>query len=213
MESMPEPILGVKPKLSLADVDVKPYEPEKGLLNSSPISSNEVIVNWESPDDPENPLNWSSARKTFVIAVVSALAFDVSLVPTIFAPGVPLLLKEFHSESTTLASFSVSAYIIPFAISPLVFAPLSEIYGRNVVMNAANFAFLVFTIVCAISNNIALFLVFRVFQGGAACIPLVLGGGIIGDLVVPEKRGRALSGWQLGPLLVCITNLLRPLEM
>ncbi|KAJ3578666.1 hypothetical protein NPX13_g1898 [Xylaria arbuscula] len=201
MESIPEPVLGIKPKLSLANVDTKPCELEKGLLSSSPISSSEVIVDWEGPDDPANPLNWTSARKTFVIAVVSAVTFNVSLVPTIFAPGVPLLLKEFHSESTALASFAVSAYIIPFAISPLVVAPLSEIYGRNVVMNTANFAFLVFTIVCAISNSIALFLVFRVLQGGAACVPLVLGGGMIGDLVVPEKRGRALSGWQLGPLL------------
>ncbi|KAK5634254.1 hypothetical protein RRF57_009968 [Xylaria bambusicola] len=203
MESTLQPIQGMKPNLTLAGVDIQPYEPEKGLLDSSPISSSdEVIVDWEGPDDPANPLNWSSARKTFIITLVSAVTFNISLVPTIFAPGVPLLLKEFHSDSTALASFLVSAYVIPFAISPLVVAPLSELYGRNVVMNAANFAFLVFTIVCAISNSIPLFLIFRVLQGGAACVPLVLGGGMIGDLVVPEKRGRALSGWQLGPLLV-----------
>ncbi|KAI0503244.1 major facilitator superfamily domain-containing protein [Xylaria bambusicola] len=202
MESIPQPVQSTKPNLTLADVDIQPYEPEKGLLDSSPISSSdEVIVDWEGPDDPANPLNWSSTRKTFIITLVSAVTFNISLVPTIFAPGVPLLLREFHSDSTALASFLVSAYVIPFAISPLVVAPLSELYGRNVVMNTANFAFLVFTIVCAISNSIPLFLVFRVLQGGAACVPLVLGGGMIGDLVVAEKRGRALSGWQLGPLL------------
>ncbi|KAI0534773.1 major facilitator superfamily domain-containing protein [Xylaria digitata] len=198
---MAEPVLTSKPRLSQTEVVEQLYQPDKELLVDGPINSNEVIVDWEGPDDPANPLNWSSARKTFIIAIVSAVTFNISLVPTIFAPGVPLLLSEFHSESTSLASFVVSAYVVPFAISPLVVAPLSELYGRNVVMNTANFAFLVFTIVCAVSNGIALFLVFRVFQGLAGCVPLVLGGGMIGDLVPPEKRGRALSGWQLGPLL------------
>lgn len=175
---------------------------EKELLVDSVTNSNEVIVDWEGPDDPANPLNWTSARKTFIIVMVSAVTFNISLVPTIFAPGVPLLLKEFHSESSALASFVLSAYIVPFAIAPLLLAPLSELYGRNVVMNAANLGFLVFTIVCAVSNSIGLFIAFRVFQGLAGCVPLVLGGGMIGDLMPPEKRGRALSGWQLGPLLV-----------
>ncbi|KAI1428897.1 major facilitator superfamily domain-containing protein [Xylaria sp. FL1777] len=196
-----ESVQSTKPHLSQAEIEVQLYQPEKELLVDSPTISNEVIVDWEGPDDPANPLNWSSARKTFIIAVISAVTFNISLVPTIFAPGVPLLLSEFHSESTALASFVVSAYVVPFAISPLVVAPMSELYGRNVVMNTANFAFLVFTIVCAVSNGIALFLVFRILQGLAGCVPLVLGGGMIADLVPPEKRGRALSGWQLGPLL------------
>ncbi|KAI1275912.1 major facilitator superfamily domain-containing protein [Xylaria sp. FL0933] len=201
MVSIPEPTPGIKPRLSDADIEVQLCQLDKELLVDSPINTDEVIVDWEGPDDPANPLNWSSARKTWIIMVISAVTFNVSLVPTISAPGVPLLLSEFHSESTALASFVVSAYVVPFAISPLVVAPLSELYGRKVVMNTANFAFLVFTIVCAVSNGIGLFLVFRVFQGVAGCVPLVLGGGMIGDLVPPEKRGRALSGWQLGPLL------------
>ncbi|KAI1305438.1 major facilitator superfamily domain-containing protein [Xylaria venustula] len=202
MESISNPVLGPKdPDLPQAETEEKVYQPEKGFLVENPTSSNEVIVDWDGPDDPANPLNWSSARKIFIIMVVSAVTCDVSLVPTIFAPGVPLLLREFHAESTALAGFVVSAYIVPFAISPLVVAPLSELYGRRIVMNAANFAFLIFTIVCAVSNSIGLFLVFRIFQGLAGCVPLVLGGGMIGDLIPPEKRGRALSGWQLGPLL------------
>jgi MFS family permease len=191
-----------KSRDSHVDIESRPYQPEKGLLDS-PADADEVIVDWEGPDDPANPLNWSSSRKTFIIAIISAVTFNISLAPTIFAPGVPLLLHEFNSESSALASFAVSAYIVPFAIGPLVLAPLSELYGRNVVMYSSNVAFLVFTIVCAVSNSIGLFLVFRIFQGLAACAPLVLGGGMIGDIMPPEKRGRALSGWQLGPLLVC----------
>ncbi|KAI1826858.1 major facilitator superfamily domain-containing protein [Xylaria intraflava] len=188
-----------EPPLSHAGLQLA--QMEKGIIVDDSTGSDEVIVDWEGPGDPANPINWSSARKTFIIVVISAVTFNVSVVPTIFAPGVPLLLSEFHSESSSLASFAVSAYVLPFAISPFLAAPLSELYGRSVVMNVSNALFLIFTVICAVSNGIGLFLAFRVFQGLMGCVPLVLGGGMIGDLVVPEKRGRALSGWQLGPLL------------
>lgn len=208
MMAISEPVPAPKPPpiQPSTDAELSQSENEKGLLvtTSSPTPPNEVLVDWDSPSDPSNPLNWSSARKTFIIVIISAVTFNISLVPTIFAPGVPLLLREFGTNSTSLASFVVSAYVVPFAVAPLLVAPLSELYGRNPVMNAANLAFLVFTVVCAVSNSIGLFLAFRVLQGLAGCVPLVLGGGMIGDLVIPEKRGRALSGWQLGPLLVSL---------
>ncbi len=31
------------------------------------------IVNWDGPDDPENPLNWSSAKKFGAISMVSLI--------------------------------------------------------------------------------------------------------------------------------------------
>jgi hypothetical protein len=37
----------------------------------------EMIVGWEGPDDPENPMNWASSRKTFTIVMVSAVTFNM----------------------------------------------------------------------------------------------------------------------------------------
>lgn len=31
------------------------------------------VVDWDGPDDPENPMNWSSAKKTANLAIVSAM--------------------------------------------------------------------------------------------------------------------------------------------
>ena len=117
----------------------------------------------------------------------------------------PKLLAEFNSDNAALAGFVVSAYIVPFTFGPLVFAPLSELYGRNVVMHSSNIAFLISTFICGASQNMAMFIIFRLLQGLAGCVPLTLGGGTIADLMPPEKRGKALSGWQLGPLLVSLS--------
>lgn len=44
-----------------------------------------------------------------------------------FAPGVPDVMTEFHSQNEQLASFVVSVYILGYAFGPLLIAPLSEL--------------------------------------------------------------------------------------
>ena len=34
---------------------------------------NPNIVDWDGPDDPENPLNWASSKKLATIAIVSCV--------------------------------------------------------------------------------------------------------------------------------------------
>jgi MFS family permease len=111
-------------------------------------------------------------------------------------------MEEFHSSNEALASFVVSVYIIGFCVGPLVLSPLSELYGRSPVMHSSNIFFIIFSIACAVSTNLSMFIVFRLFMGLAGCPPLTLGGGTIADLMPPHKRGKALSIWTMGPLLV-----------
>ena len=59
-----------------------------------------------------------------------------------FAPGVPDLMEEFGSSSTLFGSLVVSVYVLGFAAGPMVFAPLSEMYGRTVVYHTCNVGFI-----------------------------------------------------------------------
>lgn len=124
------------------------------------------------------------------------------MVSTIIAPGVPLLMKEFLSDSDVIASFTVSIYLIGFSVGPLFLSPLSELYGCSPIMHVSNILFLVFSIVCANCVNLPMLEVFRLLLGFAGCPPLTLGGGTIADLQPPEKRVLALSAWTMGPLLL-----------
>ena len=111
-------------------------------------------------------------------------------------------MEHFHSTNSAESSLLISVYIIGLAIGPLLLSPLSELYGRNPVMQIMNFVFLAATILCAVSVSLPMLIVFRFVMGLASCIPLTLGGGYIADLMVPEKRGTALSLWTIGPVLV-----------
>lgn len=117
-----------------------------------------------------------------------------------FAPAVPDMMKEFRDDSSAMASLVVSVYVVGFALGPLVFAPLSEIYGRLYVYHVSNVLFLVFTAGCALSTQTGMFVAFRLLAGCVGATPMVLGGGSIADIIPPERRGTAMTLWGAGQL-------------
>ena len=54
-------------------------EINKGVLHTS--GEDGYIVDWDGPDDPQNPMNWTDTRKWTIIALVSALTFNVFVPP------------------------------------------------------------------------------------------------------------------------------------
>jgi len=123
------------------------------------------IVFWDSPKDPQNPMNWSSKKKWGTVLIVSCITFLTPLASSIFAPGVPEVMETFHSTDNMLEGFMVSVYVLGFAFGPLIFAPLSEMYGRLPLYHTCNCFFVVFTIAAGLSSNMTMFIVFRFFMG------------------------------------------------
>ncbi|KAI1848736.1 hypothetical protein JX266_005595 [Neoarthrinium moseri] len=166
-------------------------------------SEAEFIVWWDEPEDqdPSNPMNWSSTRKWINILTISVISFLVPLVSSMLAPGVEQLMQEFRTDSTLFATFVVSIFVLGFASGPLLLAPLSELYGRVLIYNITNMLFLVFTIMCALSQNQGMILAFRFLSGFVGVATITIGSGTIADLMPREKRGKAVSLWSVGPIL------------
>ncbi|KIV95065.1 hypothetical protein PV10_02764 [Exophiala mesophila] len=172
-------------------------EPEK----RPSVDSDPNIVDWDGPDDPEKAMNWSEGKKWTNIGVLSYLCFLTPLASSMVAPGVPLIMREFQSTDSTIASFIVSIYVLGYALGPLFLAPLSEVYGRAYVYYACNSQFVIWTMACALAPNMGTLLFFRVLSGIAGSCVITIGGGTIADLIVQEKRGGAMALFALGPLI------------
>ncbi|KAH7367026.1 polyamine transporter 3 [Plectosphaerella cucumerina] len=173
---------------------------EKGAA-SEPEGSDPNVVNWDGPDDPENPQNWPDKKKWMNIGLISGLTLVTPLGSSMFAPGIPSIMVEFKETSSIVATFVVSVYILGFAFGPLIVAPLSETYGRRHLYNWGNVFFVIFSIATALSKNMDMMLAFRFFMGLAGSVPITIGSGSIADMMPIEQRGRAMSAWALGPLL------------
>lgn len=168
---------------------------------------NPNIVDWEGPDDSANPRNWSSKVKLLNTGLIIVLTFLTPLASSMFAPGVPDVLRDFHTSSETIAEFVVSVYILGFAVGPLVISPMSEIFGRWPVYVVCNVMFFIFTIACAVANSMAQLIVFRFFAGCFGVSPVTLGGASISDLIAQERRGVAMSLFGMGPLLGYVAQI------
>ena len=118
-----------------------------------------------------------------------------------FAPGVPEVMAEFKSTSDTLATFVVSVFVLGFAFGPLLLGPMSEIYGRQPVYNICNILFVVFTVLSAVASSMGMLIAVRFFAGVFGVAVITCGGGSISDMMPPEKRGRAMAIWSVGPIL------------
>lgn len=174
---------------------------EKDQTSAITTEQDPNIVDWDGPDDPANPLNWSPSLKWGNIAILSLVTLLTPLASSMFAPGVQRVMEEFHSTSNTTATFVVSVYILGYALGPLIFAPLSEIYGRNIIYHGCNFCYVAFTVGCALATSMNMLIGFRFIAGVFGVAPLTLGGGTIADLMKPEARGGAMAIWAMGPLL------------
>ncbi|KAI1874437.1 hypothetical protein JX265_004645 [Neoarthrinium moseri] len=159
------------------------------------------VVDWDGPDDPHNPRNWSSIKRHAHVVFVSLFALYGNLAATMYAPGAAQLVREFGIGSEVLAAFTVTIYLLGFAIGPLFISPLSEVYGRMVIIHICNVIFIAFTVGCAVSTSTAMFFVFRFMAGCACSAPMTIGGAVIADVTPPEERGRSMAIWGIGPLL------------
>ncbi|ROV94317.1 hypothetical protein VMCG_08614 [Cytospora schulzeri] len=185
----------------------RPEDNEKGdkaiIVDDSESQSHDDpnIVWWDGPDDPANPLNWPAWRKVLNCGLISLLTFVTPLASSIFAPGVPELMVDFHSDSKELAAFVVSVYVLGFAFGPLIIAPMSEIYGRTIVYHVCNSGLVAFLIGCALAPSLNSLIGFRFLSGVFGACPLTNGGGSIADMFRQEHRAGAMAVFSVGPLL------------
>jgi MFS family permease len=87
------------------------------------------------------------------------------------APALPTLKDEFNIESSVTNYLLMSIFLLAYAVGPFVLAPLSEMYGRVVVLQSANLVFLLFNTLCGWSTSKEQMLAFRFLSGLGGSAP------------------------------------------
>ncbi|CAN8104992.1 unnamed protein product [Discula destructiva] len=157
------------------------------------------VVEW-LPNDPGNPMNFSSARKWLITSVVTTSVLAVTLTSSAYSGSAGPLLIEFNT-SKELISLGVSLFVLGFAVGPACWAPLSELYGRRVLFLISHGFVVAFVAASAGANSMATLLVFRFLSGTFGASPMTNSGGVIADLFPPAQRGVALSIFAAAPFM------------
>lgn len=87
----------------------------------------------DSHDDLLDPKSWSVRSRWFYTLIVASTGCLVSFASSIAAPTVPQAMKDYN-VSEEVAILASATYFITFGLGTMVSAPLSEVFGRYVVM-------------------------------------------------------------------------------
>lgn len=133
--------------------------------------------------------------------LLSTIGLMTPFASSIIAPAIAFLQKDFGEDSVTKAALPVSIFLLGYAVGPLILSPLSELYGRHIVITSASAFFCIWLIGCALAPSLSSLAFFRFLCGVGGSASQTVGGAIIGDLFSVHERGRALGIWMLGPIL------------
>ena len=132
-------------------------------------------------------------RLAVIVALLAALApFSIDT----YLPSFPDIAREFSTSPLYLQQ-TLSFYLLAFGLMTLVYGPLSDTYGRRVVVLGAVAAYVASSIGCALAPNEHWLLMMRIGQGLSASGGIVVGRAVIRDAFAGVQAQRVMSQMML----------------
>ncbi|KAJ8127926.1 hypothetical protein O1611_g5710 [Lasiodiplodia mahajangana] len=173
--------------MTTADIDIEKATQGVTIQNAQPDPA---------PKSEDNPKPYSSITKSRLrrLQLLLGLATITSpLTANIYFPLLPLLRQHFDTSAQAI-NLTLTIYIIFQGISPVIFGPLSDYYGRRPM-------FLITLLLYAVGNlglslndrSYAALLVLRSVQSLGASAAYAISFGVVADLCHSSERGRMLG--------------------
>jgi len=130
---------------------------------------------------------------TFALtALLAALSAIGPLTTDMYLPSLPSIALQLDT-STSQAQFTISSYLIGFAVGQIVYGPVSDRHGRKPVLLGALALYVVASLACALSQSIEMLIAARAVQALGGSGGIVLARAIVRDLYSGARAGRELS--------------------
>ncbi|KAK2039001.1 major facilitator superfamily transporter [Colletotrichum somersetense] len=158
-----------------------------------------------------SPLQWPHARKYLMLALSCVATFLTAYTAGSYSPPSSIMAGDLGTSQLKVL-VGITTFCIGFALSPMILAPLSEIYGRYPVFVIAGVVYVVFQAVCSVAPNLAAMLIARFFVGVGGSVFSSVIGGVIADLWAKDQRntpmalfsGAVLAGTGAGPFVASL---------
>lgn len=157
------------------------------------------LISW-IPNDPRNPMLFSEKSKWGITMVTAFATLAVALVSSAYSGGV-LEIEEGFGIGEEVATLGISLFVVGFAVGPLFWAPLSELFGRQWLFIGTYAFFTAFNAGAAGVQNAWSLIILRFFAGSFGSSPLTNAGGVIADMFPASRRGLAMSFFASAPFL------------
>ncbi|KUJ21872.1 MFS general substrate transporter [Mollisia scopiformis] len=165
----------------------------------SGTDDNPYIVDYLQ-NDRQDAMNFSKGRKWAIAVLQSLSMFVVTYASSVYASGIGGVMQRFE-VSEEVATLGLSLYVLGFAVGPLIWAPLSEVYGRKSIYVVSYTGYVAFCVAAACAPNITALLVLRFFASAFGSSSMSNAGGVIADIFSKAERGLATGMFATAPFL------------
>ncbi|KAK4187795.1 major facilitator superfamily domain-containing protein [Podospora australis] len=195
----------------LSRLRTRPAAPQFYHPLSHVATTKDELVDFDGPHDPYRPMNWPLRKKVLTTLLYGLVTMSATWASSCYSAGTLQVADEF-SVSEPVAILGTSLFLIGFGIGPLMWAPLSEVYGRRVAVFAPMFIAVCFSFGSATAKDFQTLMLTRFFGALFASAPVTNTGGVLGDLFGPAERGIAMAGYamavvggpSLGPIVSAV---------
>ncbi|KAI1337457.1 polyamine transporter 1 [Xylariaceae sp. FL0016] len=186
----------VRRETTLSRIRSRPLVPRFTHPLVATKTTNDVIVDFDGPEDPYRPLNWSTHKKVSTTLLYGLVTMSATWASSAYSAGTTQVAEEF-GVSEQVATLGTTLFLLGFGLGPLLWAPLSEVYGRRLAVLTPMFVAICFSFATAVSKDLQSVMITRFFGAFFASAPVTNTGGVLGDLFSPAQRGYAMAGYAM----------------
>lgn len=152
------------------------------------------------PGDARNPVAFPRPFKWLVTCIAALSTLGASFASSAYSGAAADVAADFGASSEVV-TLGVSMFVLGFAVGPLVWAPLSELFGRQKLFLGTYMGLAAFNAGAAVAPSMAALVVLRFLAGAFGSSPLTNAGGVIADMFSASERGVATSFFAMAPFL------------
>lgn len=114
-------------------------------------------------------------------ALIAILTLAAALISSIYAGCITQVMDDLH-VSEEVATLGIALYVLEFAVGPILWTPLGEICGLQIILFVTYGAFSAFNAASAAAQNIQTLIIVQFFAGAFASSALANTGTVIADM-------------------------------
>lgn len=144
-----------------------------------------------------------------LVVLILALLLGIQPITTdLYLPALPALTEGFGAP-VSQAQLTLTALLLAFGASQLIWGPLSDRYGRRPILLWGMAAYTVASVASALAPSMTLLIAARTVQGAAMGAAVMCARAIVRDLHQPSEAARTMSRALSGlGVIACLSPLL-----
>lgn len=142
---------------------------------------------------------------SLVVVMLSLLLGLQPITTDLYLPALPALTAGFGAPMSQ-AQLTLTALLLAFGLSQLVWGSLSDRFGRKPILVIGLSAYVIASVGSALAGSMAMLIVWRAVQGAAMGAGVMCARAILRDLYAPAEGARVMSKAQTGlGIIACMS--------